>query len=223
MKHLIVATLVLEAFLISAAPAFAQQPPPPPPPPPPAETTPPPAPTPQPTYTPPPPAQPAESQYAGTGHIRDNTPKQRPMALSILGWLPWTRGFGFGVIGRFEIPIVHNGFISSINNYVSLEPSFGWSITTWDYGPYDADYMNFTPALYGTWSFHFSHEFRVYGGVGLGYSIGTETGDYDYDVYDNNYFYFDGMVGLFYNVASALSLRAELGSGGPKAGIALLF
>ena len=106
-----------------------------------------------------------------------------------------------------------------------IEPSFGFSYTSLGYGVLDDDvnYINFTPAVYGTWSFHFSHEFRAYGAVGLGWNIGTVTGDYDFDVDADNRFYWDVAAGVFYDVASALSLRGEVGYGGLKAGIALLF
>jgi hypothetical protein len=233
-KQLIVATLAFELLLLSGARASAQSPAPAPAPPPSAapapadQTAPPPPPPPaQPTapalYAPPPPAPPPQDVHAGSGDIRDTTNDFRPMALSMMGWLPWNHGFGFGGIVRFQIPIVHNGFISSLNNHIAIEPSFGVAYTTWDFGSNDADYLNFLPAVYGLWAFHFSSEFQVYGAVGLGYNFASETGTYAYRVLSGSYFYIDGAVGLFYDLSDAVALRAEVGYGGPKGGVAILF
>jgi opacity protein-like surface antigen len=161
------------------------------------------------------------------GSIRDNGPHDRPASASIMAWIPWWEGFGIGVTGRYEIPIVHDGFIGSINNSVSIEPSLGLAHTSYGYGRFggfdrDLSITNITPAVYGLWSFYFSEDFRAYAAVGLGFNIGIVSDDYGTG-YEANHFYWDLAAGLFYNVSSSIALRAELGNQGLKGGVAFLF
>jgi len=149
--------------------------------------------------------------------ITDTSVHTRDMDLSVMLWLPWYYGFGVGGVVRFEIPILPDGFIPSINDEFSLEPSFGVAVSS--YG--GESFTSLVPALYGIWSFNFSKEFRAYGGLGLGYNIGLYSGNVSGLGY--NYFYWDLCAGLFYRWTDALAFRAELGSQGLKAGISFFF
>ncbi len=176
-------------------------------------------------------AQGAEAQGAGTtrqpGGIRDRSPQHRDQDLSVMLYIPWWYGIGVGVMARYEIPIVPDGFIPAINDQFSLEPSLGISFTR-DYGRYSYlgdDYrrraINIAPAIYGTWSFHITPKFRPYVTLGLGANIGIDTGDGP--DWSPSYFYFDIAPGLFYRFSDAAAFRAELGAQGTKVGFSFFF
>ncbi len=163
-----------------------------------------------------------------SGAIRDTGEHTRPLALSAMAYLPWYYGFGIGVNARLEIPIVPDGFISAINDQVSLEPSLGLGYRSYGLGAYSDNltFFDITPALYGMWSFHITPKFRPYGAIGLGYDIAIWLNEDDLVGAGNartSYFYWDLAAGLFYNFSEHLAFRGELGSQGPKAGLSLLF
>jgi hypothetical protein len=158
------------------------------------------------------------------GSIRDASDKSRPLGISLMAWVPWWYGFGIGGKAGVELPIAPNGFISSINDSVSLEPSF--SVAYVDYGILSSSVgtIHLVPALAGIWSFHLSQDFRVYGAIALGYSIVSHTGGTNgyYDNFGFNYFYAEFNAGIGYALSSAFALRAELGWHGLRGGIQIL-
>ncbi len=170
------------------------------------------------------------TEHDGDGSIRDRSEHaSRPLGVSGMLYIPWYHGIGIGLNARVEIPIVKDGFISSINDQVSLEPSLGlaYSSSSYAFGLLDErlKYLNITPAIYGMWSFHITPKFRPYGAIGLGYNIGMWLND---DIVglsgkNNNFFYWDLAVGCFYNISERFSLRGELGAQGPKFGLAGFF
>lgn len=170
------------------------------------------------TPPPPPPAQP--------GSLKDSSDKSRPLGISVMGWLPWWHGFGIGVKAGVEIPIVPNGFISSLNDSISIEPSFSLAFTDWGgLSLYDdVSVIQMLPALAGLWSFHFSEQFRVYGAIALGYGLVSYSGDSNtyLENYDFNYIYAEFNAGVGYALGSAFALRAELGWHGLRGGIQIL-
>jgi hypothetical protein len=154
--------------------------------------------------------------------ITDNSVKTRPSDFSLLGFLPfYGYGFGIGVEGRYEIPIVANGFIPSINNSISIEPSFGISYNGSGVSGSDYHLTVFSPAVYGIWSFWFSEPFRAYAGLGLGYNIAVVSGYNGSDSFSS--FYWDPVVGIFYKFAPAIAFRAEAGREAIKAGVSFFF
>lgn len=174
-------------------------------------------------------APPASSAVdeADRGRIKDPGPHVRPMTLSALAEIPWWHGIGIGIGARFEIPIVKNGPIKSLNNQISIEPAFTVGYYR-AYGTYlltdDLGVVYFAPMVYGLWSFHFNERFRAYGGFGLGASIGVpQTSSKYVTVGDESYFRFDPVVGVFYKLGNTVALRAELGGYGPKFGAAFAF
>ena len=143
-------------------------------------------------------------------------------------YVPWWYGIGAGAMVRYEIPIVPDGFIPAINDQFSLEPALGfaWQRNYDDYCRYagvDCGAMGergiITPAVYGVWSFHITSRFRPYAALGLGVDIGIDSDD-DWHYKNQSNFFFDSAVGLFYRFAAPVGLRAEIGSGGPKVGLA---
>lgn len=178
-------------------------------------------------------AQGASAQdSAREGAIRDTSQHQRPMDLSLMAYVPWWWGVGIGVNARFEIPVVPDGFIPSINDQFSIEPSLSFGYRR-PYGTFIYDnephYVDIAPAVYATWSFHITPKFRPYAAIGLGYNIGIWTNKpddlpgYSWRSVDKNYFYFDTAVGLFYNFNKSVAFRGELGAQGPKAGVSIFF
>ena len=142
--------------------------------------------------------------------IRDSRAKTRPSELSVMAYLPWYYGFGIGATARYSIPIVQNGFISTLNNSVSLEPGIGIEFSSYA----GSSYTLVTPYVVGTWNFYFSDALRAYGGIGVGWHIGS---------YGGLGAYIDGVVGGYYKLGSGLTLRGEVGYGGPKIGLAFAF
>ena len=167
-----------------------------------------------------------QSGSSRPGAIRDTSAHTRPMGISGMLYLPWYYGIGIGLNARFEIPVVHDGFIPAINDQFSIEPSLSLGYRSRKYGWADdrLTFFDITPAVYGTWSFHITPKFRPYAALGLGYDIGIWLNDSDYarDV-TAGFFYWDTAVGLFYSFSPHVAFRGELGAQGPKAGLSVLF
>ncbi|MFT3924490.1 MAG: hypothetical protein QM778_18270 [Myxococcales bacterium] len=164
------------------------------------------------------------------GTIKDRSiHESRPIGISAMAYIPWYMGVGIGVNARVEIPIVKDGFIPSINDQISLEPSISVGYRSRGYAFVDdrVKYLDITPAIYAMWSFHITPKFRPYGAIGLGYDIGIWLNEDDFggvnDGIDNGFFYWDVAAGLFYNFSDHVAMRAELGAMGPKIGISGFF
>jgi len=152
--------------------------------------------------------------------ITDTSAKTRAQNLSVMAFLPYYYGFGIGANVRYEIPIVQNGFVPTINNSFSIEPSLGLDYRTWNVGAHYG-VLDITPAVYGIWNFYFNDKFSAYGGLGLGFDIGVFTGT----SYANSasFFYWDPVVGLHYKFSPAMAFRAEAGAQAIKAGLSFYF
>jgi hypothetical protein len=169
----------------------------------------------------------SQAPPAAEGSIKDISVHRRPMALSMMAFVPWWYGIGIGPSLAFEIPIVHDGFIPRVNDQFSIEPSFSFAYTTWrdSYDYYNDDFaLMFRPAVAALWSFHFSSKLRAYAEVNIGYTRVNHKYDVSGTGFDvgYNYFYGELNVGMFYNFSQRLSLRAEMGFMGLRTGLALL-
>jgi len=173
---------------------------------------------------------------ASGGSIKDNGPHVRPMMASAQLYTPWRFGFGVGLKLGLEIPLVHNGFIPSINNSFSIEPNFGlaWNNYNNGYtfrgfgGSFDDDLaaMEYSPGVSVLWSFYFSSQFRAYAAVHTGLTIVAPyyTGPGDGKYTGDNYirFHFELAPGIVYKLSEKVALRAELGWwSGIKGGVAI--
>jgi hypothetical protein len=156
------------------------------------------------------------------GSIKDISEKRRPYGVSLDAYLPWLGGFGGGFKVSAEIPIMHNGFIPSINDSFSLEPRFMFSYQSWtSFAARDDLYvMGFTPAAAAVWSFYFKTNLRVYAFVALGYTI-VKAANIDVTGLSHR-FYHDVGPGMYWDFAQHWSLRAELGYSGMRLGITYL-
>jgi hypothetical protein len=169
-------------------------------------------------YAPPPPVY-------GPDGISDWTPHARPSDLSVMAWLPWYFGFGFGGEIRYEYYILPNGFIPTINDSFSIEPSIGLAYTSYGALAYSWGITDIAPAVYGNWSFYFSNAFRLYFGLGLGYNIGIATAPHGYagPAIGDSFFYWDIVGGLAYKFNRSIAIRGEVGSQGLKGGVSFYF
>jgi hypothetical protein len=159
----------------------------------------------------------------GGSTIKDTSAHRRPMTLSGLAYVPWWYGIGIGMSVGFEIPIMHDGFIPSLNDSFSIEPSFGFAyLDYYYYGNVDNDYaLMFRPAVGALWSFYLKPNLRVYGIINFGY---TRINRY-YDEastslkYGYNYFYGEAGAGVIWNFAEKWAVRGELAFHGLRGGI----
>jgi hypothetical protein len=159
------------------------------------------------------------------GSIKDTSPKRRPYGVSLDAYMPWLEGFGGGFKVSAEIPIMHNGFIPSINDSFSLEPRFLMAYQRWSsFAVYDDLYvMAYTPAVAALWSFYFKTNLRLYAFVSLGFTIVDNANYKDRPLSGlNNRFYHDVGPGIFWDFAQHWALRAELGYAGMRLGITYL-
>jgi hypothetical protein len=165
------------------------------------------------------------------GGIKDNGPHRRPMTASALLSTPWRYGFGVGLTGAFEIPVVHDGFIPSINNSFSIEPFFtvAWNnYNAWGgFGLYDddVDAWEFTPGVAALWSFYFNPRLRVYAAARIGVTVLHPTYDGNRNIkFKNSIDGFGELApGIFWNITDSIALRADIGWwSGIKGGVAFL-
>jgi hypothetical protein len=86
---------------------------------------------------------------------------------ALLGWDNIYGPGGFGLGGRFSIPIVHNGFVPTINNSVAITFGLDWTHFNWCWyrGPCTGDYIYFPVAM--QWNFYVAQRWSVFGEPGL--------------------------------------------------------
>jgi len=161
------------------------------------------------------------SERGEPGTITDRSHHERGSDLSLLLWIHYYYGYGIGGNIRYEIPVLPDGFIPSINDEFTLEPSLGIAATRYNYPPDRVSVLNLAPALYGLWSFWFSTPFRAYWGLGLGFNFATYTGTYP--GFAPAYVFWDLVIGLSYNFNRDVAFRAELGTQGLKLGVSFYF
>lgn len=157
------------------------------------------------------------------GSIKDSSDQRRHYSVSLQAAFPWLYSVSGGFRVSGEIPILHNGFIPSINDSFSLEPLFeltyGYPTNTVFSDGVHA--INYTPALSILWSFYFKTNLRAYANLTLGYTIVDDDypgpGELDLSHFHHNF-----SVGVFYDFKPHWSVRGEIGYAGMRAGIAYL-
>lgn len=160
--------------------------------------------------------------------IRDTSSHHRPMALAVMAYVPWIYGIGIGLSTAFEIPVVHDGFIRSINDAFSIEPSFGFAYLDY-YDDADADAgdyaLLFRPAVAGKWSFYLQERLRVYALLNFGYSRVNHYWDAAAVSYKDgyNHFYGEPGAGVEWMFSAHGALRAEIAPHGLRSGVSVLF
>ncbi|MGQ0506856.1 MAG: hypothetical protein ACT4TC_16210 [Myxococcaceae bacterium] len=147
------------------------------------------------------------------GALFDTSVKDRPMMLSGFVGLPFF-GIGFGLAPRFSVPIVKEGFIPTLNDWVDIE--FGFDLN-FHLGPA----VSFVPAVEGRWNFQITPEFAAYGKAGFGIGYWGYTG-LGLTPYSGLYGYPIVAVGLLYKIGGVF-LRAEGGVPWVKVGVGIPF
>ncbi len=156
----------------------------------------------------------------GPGSLSDASPKRRHPMISLFVGLPaiyWGYGgFPLSVGGRYLQPILHDGFVPSINDSVSIEVGadlYAISRLTWGLGlaiPVEA-----------LWALHFSPKFAGY--LKLGIAIELRFGDWCWGNVCTGALGIVpvpvGALGIMYDLTEALTLRVELGYPGLKVGL----
>lgn len=143
----------------------------------------------------------------------------------------WT-GTGLGLGARYELPIVPEGLLGSPSVRDDLSLDFGvdylhesWgSVSNWD--PYrgyyytDLSFNAIIPTVGVLWNFRLTPKFTVYPKLDLGYAIMWWSSDVYYGNPHASALFLQGVAGATYKF-DRLSLRAELGSGMLKLGVAI--
>lgn len=152
------------------------------------------------------------------GGIRDGSYHVRPFQISLFAVAPYLPhyfgpdGFGIGGAARFTIPLVHNGFIRSINDSFELELG-GNVYTSWR-----VNGVIVTPVVEVRWTFHLTHHFSAYPKLGFGLNVPLQRpgapppGPH-----------VSALVGILYEVVDWFYLRAEAGYPGLLLGVAFAF
>jgi hypothetical protein len=152
------------------------------------------------------------------------TPAPSVRGASVWGVLPWG-GIGAGARYRMPLPIPSLLRSAKVRDNFSLE--LGADVLRWTYGAdtlYSSSYTwtEILPVAGVSWNFWFSDSFALYPKVEAGYAIGWLSNDaYALGGYGGTFV--SGAGGLLYRVGGGLTLRAEAGSSGLKAGAGWLF
>jgi hypothetical protein len=168
------------------------------------------------------PAQSSGSKWRQPGALFDGSEQTRSSMLSVFVGLPygyWAWGFPVGVGARYYLPLLHNGFISSMNDEFGLE--FGVD-GAFIFSPYGA-VLGIDVPVEAMWAFHLSPNFAAYAKAGLG--IGITSWPIGYYGQSGVSFRFVGVggVGIMYKLTEALTFRAEVGTPWAKVGLGFSF
>jgi hypothetical protein len=156
--------------------------------------------------------------------VRINRPftGTRPLELDLHGGIAWW-GFGVATGARFGIPILHNGFVSSINNAVYI--NFGADLYWIGYRREGNDIrgfgLGFPIALH--WSFYFHERWSVYAEIGANIFL------FHPRYFDDDEFFIDPAqwfilaVGGMFHINDVLAVNLRLGSPYASIGLTLMF
>lgn len=161
----------------------------------------------------------------GTGMgLNDTGPHTRSSMLSIFGMLPWGFGNGIGGAVRYTLPLMHDGFVDTLNDSVELE--FGGDIWfgSYSFGTLGYGYTGLAIPVEGRWSFHLNPKFSLYAKVSVGYYFNFFTSNIEgVQGLNTGGVFVNGGAGGLYALSDSLWLRGELGATGAKLGIGFNF
>ncbi|MDP1915496.1 MAG: hypothetical protein Q8L14_04560 [Myxococcales bacterium] len=161
-----------------------------------------------------------DSSLRGPGSLSDASPQRRqPMLSLFLGFPAGYFGFGgfpFSIGGRYLQPILHDGFVPSINDSFSIE--FGADLFALSHRDYFGAMLAIP--IEAMWALHFSNKFSGY--LKLGAAIELRfLGPWCWGGSCNNFVGAGliGGVGIMYRITDAITFRLELGYPGLKVGL----
>jgi hypothetical protein len=160
----------------------------------------------------------ARSAFRQPGGLMDRSDQVRKQQLSFFLGIPWY-ALGVGVGARYYIPIMHNGFLPTVNDEFGIEfgadAAFGFA--------YGFGFLLDIPVEV-SWQFHFTQDFSAYAKLGIALEFDITR----YRCYGS---VFGGCslvwvnpistVGIFYKLNETISLRAEVGYPWLKVGIGI--
>jgi hypothetical protein len=154
----------------------------------------------------------------GEGGFNDKGVHTRPLAVSVLGFLPYS--LGIGVAGRVTLPIINDGFLQEYNDSFEIELGADLAFGTYAFAGGGYMQLSLVPAE-ARWTLHFTPQLDAFAKLGVGYTLyfSSYTGVGAYA----NSFYLNPALGVIYKLGDKFGLRAEGGYHGLKAGINLDF
>lgn len=160
------------------------------------------------------------------GGLYDTGTHERPQMLSLFGILPWGYGFGFGAAARYGIPILHDGFIPSLNDSFGVEFGADFWFASYSYGylgaNYSYGYKGLLLPVEAMWSLHFTPQLSAYAKLGLGWNFYFWNDSVNNGLSGSG-FWWNGAWGVNYQLKEKLWLRGELGITGLKGGVGMSF
>lgn len=154
----------------------------------------------------------------GPGGILDASHHNRNQQISAFAFMPWAYGFGFGVGGRYALPIAKDGFIPTLNDSLELELGLDAWYASWGALGFSYGYVGLAaPVAEAAWTFHITSQFDAYAKLGAGLRFNFWVDSYASGSTVN--FYLISSVGINYKFTEKTMLRAELGYTGLRAGL----
>lgn len=152
----------------------------------------------------------AHAAHAAKPYVERAFVGKRPMQLDlhIGGSGYWGGGLGMGA--RLGIPIVHNGFIKSVNNSVQIVVGMDMFYSRWR-RYYDYGRFGFHIPLLLNWAFHFSKEFEAFVEAGPAFTFFPRYRDYD-PIYRHAYGFFAAGIGGRFLVSEKIGIVFRAGT-----------
>ena len=155
-------------------------------------------------------SSPTVDQMHQPGGLFDATPHTRASQIAVWGDLDWG---GIGIGGRYNMPLVADGFLPELNDSFELE--FGPDIyfSTWGLcGLYVCSGLRLDLLAEGRWTFHLWPNLAAYAKLSVGPSIWLGS-------YSNVAFHFNIGPGIIYQLNDKMDVRAEVGYSGFHVGL----
>jgi hypothetical protein len=137
-------------------------------------------------------------------------------------------GSGYGAGARFMLPLSIQPLLHANGIRDSFALEFGADLTHYSYdylGANDYSYTQFTPVAGVMWNIWLNQQLALYPKVEAGYSFGWWSG-YESTFgpqSSHTWLFINGAGGVLYKLNNGLTLRAEIGYSGLKAGVGFLF
>ena len=165
---------------------------------------------------------PNEATFHHQGALLDRSPQHRPQMLSVFLGFPYGYfyygGFPFGLGARYQIAILHDGFIPAVNDSFEIEFGLDFSGVVGR-----AFYPTLGIPVEVMWQFHFTKKFSAYVKVGAVLEINFVpyvcTISFCPGVYGPVGVHPIGILGLIYRFTEKVSFRAEAGYPWVKVGL----
>lgn len=151
-----------------------------------------------------------QAQAASPAYVERAFVGKRPMLLDLhLGGVGyWGGGLAFG--GRVGIPILHNGFIKSVNNSVQIVVGADVLYSRWRYR-YDYGRFGFHIPVLLNWAFYFSKEFEAFVELGPALTFFPRYRDYE-PQFRHAYGFFSGGIGARFFVSDKVGIVFRAGT-----------